>query len=154
MNIRIQAILAATLAATAFAPQAALADGPKGGKAVLTPASDIPWADVPGFPGLKMAAVQGDPAKGAHHSMMKLPAGFASPPHHHSADHYVTVVSGTLVFTVDGKDTKLPPGSYFSYTGKKTHITKCDAGADCVLALDTRGKWDIVPEKEKAAAKK
>ena len=154
MNARKTAVLAVTLAAATLAPLTATADGAKGGKAVLMPASEIKWADVPGFPGLKMAALQGDPAKGAHHSMMKLPAGFASPPHHHSADHFVTVVSGTLVFTVDGKDTKLPPGSYFAYTGKKTHITKCDAGADCVLSLDTRGKWDIVPEKEKAAAKK
>jgi glyoxylate utilization-related uncharacterized protein len=154
MNIRIPAAFAMTLAASAIAPYAVAAHGTKGGTAVLIPANDIKWVDVAGFPGLKMAALQGDPAKGAHHSMMKLPAGFASPPHHHSSDHFVTVVSGTLVFTVDGKDTRLPPGSYFSYTGKKQHVTKCDAGADCVLSLDTRGKWDVVPEKEKAAAKK
>jgi quercetin dioxygenase-like cupin family protein len=154
MKIRIPAVFALTLAATAIAPHAAAAESPKSGKAVLLPASEIKWADVAGFPGLKMAVLQGDPAKGAHHAMMKFPAGFASPPHHHSADHFVTVVSGTMVFTVDGKDTRLPPGSYFSYSGKKTHITKCDAGADCVLSLDTRGKWDIVGEKEKAAAKK
>jgi quercetin dioxygenase-like cupin family protein len=154
MNITAPAALALTLAATAIAPSAAAAEGPKVGKAVLLPASEIKWADVAGFPGLKMAVLRGDPAKGAHHAMMKFPAGFASPPHHHSADHYVTVVSGTMLFTVDGKDTRLPPGSFFSYTGMKAHITKCEAGADCVLALDTRGKWDIVPEKEKASAKK
>jgi quercetin dioxygenase-like cupin family protein len=154
MNMKISAVVALSLAASAITPHAVAADSQKGGTAVLMPAGEIKWNDVAGFPGLKMAALQGDPAKGAHHAMMKLPAGFASPPHHHSSDHYVTVVSGTLVFTVDGKDTRLPPGSYFSYTGKKQHVTKCDAGADCVLSLDTRGKWDIVPEKEKAAAKK
>ena len=111
------------------------------------------WADVPNFPGLKMAVVQGDPGKGASHFMMKFPGGFVSPPHHHSTDHYVTVVSGTMSFTVDGKDTKLPAGSFFSYTGKKQHITKCEAGADCVLAIDARGKWDVVPEADKGAAK-
>ena len=146
---RIATILAMTAATLAFAPQA----DAKGGTATLIAPSDMKWADVPNFPGLKMVALQGDPAKGSSHFMMKLPAGFASPPHHHSSDHYVTVVSGAVTFTVDGKDTKLPAGSFFSYTGKKQHITKCDAGADCVLSVDTRGKWDIVPEADKAAAK-
>ena len=109
---------------------------------------------MPDFPGIKMAVLQGDPGKGAAHFMMKLPGGFVSPVHHHSSDHYVTVISGTMTFTIDGKDTKLPAGSYFSYTGKKQHITKCETGADCVLSIDTRGKWDIVPEKDKPAAKK
>ncbi len=59
-----------------------------------------------------------------------------------------------MVFTVDGKDTTLPAGSYFSYTGKKQHITKCEAGADCVLSVDSRGKWDVLPEQTKRAAKK
>jgi len=85
--------------------------------------------------------------------VQKIPGGFASPPHHHSTDHYVTVVSGTMSFTVDGKETKLPAGSYFSYTGKKPHITKCEAGADCVLSVDARSKLDVTPEAEKGAAK-
>ena len=150
MNKKIATIVAMTLATMAFAPQV----NAKGGTATLTPAADMKWADVPNFPGLKMAVLQGDPGKGASHFMMKFPAGFVSPPHHHSVDHYVTVVSGTMSFTVDGKDTKLPAGSYFAYTGKKTHITKCDAGAECVLSIDARGKWDVVPEDKPADKKK
>lgn len=37
-------------------------------------------------------------------------------------------------------------GSYFAFSGKKPHATKCDAAADCILAMDARGKWDVVPE--------
>ena len=66
----------------------------------------------------------------------------------------MTVVTGTLVLTVDGKDTKLPPGSYFAFTGKKSHFTKCDAGADCTLFIDNRAKWDVVPEGDKAVPAK
>jgi len=150
MDKRIAPILAMALATMAFAPQA---DAKGGGTATLIPAGDMKWNDVPDFPGLKMAVLGGDPGKGASHFMIKLPGGFVAPLHHHSSDHYVTVVSGNVTFTVDGKDTKLPAGSYFSYTGKKQHVTKCDAGADCVLSIDTRGKWDVVPE-DKAAAKK
>ena len=76
--------------------------------------------------------------------------GFTAGEHHHTADHSGTVVTGTLILTVDGKETRLPPGSYFAINGKRPHATKCDAAAECILAMDARGKWDVVPE---AAAK-
>ena len=60
-----------------------------------------------------------------------------------------TVVTGTMVLTVDGQDRKLPAGSYFALTGKKPHATRCEAGAECVLAIDARGKWDVVQKKTK-----
>ncbi|MND01666.1 hypothetical protein D3C83_207460 [compost metagenome] len=47
---------------------------------------------------------------------------------------------------IDGKVVKLPPGSYFSITKAKPHATACAAGADCVLAMDARDKWDVLPE--------
>ena len=154
MNKRIAAAFAITLAATLFAPHASAKDTAKGGSAVLIPTGDLKWSDVAGFPGVQMAVLQGNPAKGPHHSMLKLPSGFVAPLHHHTPDHYVTMVSGTLVLTVDGKDTRLPAGSYFSFVGKKPHVTKCEAGADCVLAVDSRGAWDVLPEAAKPAAKK
>ena len=150
----IAAAFAMTLAATVVAPNAIAKDTKKGGDAALMPASSLKWSEVAGFPGVQMTVLQGNPEKGAHHAMMKLPAGFASPVHHHTSDHFVTVVSGTLVLTVDGKETKLPAGSYFSFIGKKKHITKCESGADCVLSVDSRGKWDVLPEDAKPAAKK
>ena len=96
---------------------------------------------------MKIAAVQGDPNKGAARFFIKLPAGFSAPLHHHTSDHYVVVIAGTMVFNVDGKDNTLPAGSYFSFTGKKQHTTKCNDGAECVLYADAHGKWDVVPEK-------
>lgn len=114
----------------------------------LTAAADLKWTDVPGFAGVHMAVAEGDPSKGASRFFMKFDKGFAAPDHHHSADHYGTVVAGTLILTVDGKESKLPAGSYFSFTGKKVHSTKCDAAADCVIEIDAKGKWDVVPEKK------
>jgi quercetin dioxygenase-like cupin family protein len=116
--------------------------------AVLTPTTDVKWNAVPGMDGIMLAVVEGDPAKGAHHSFMRFTGGFAAPEHHHSADHFVTVIAGTLVLTVDGKATEFPAGSYFAFTGKKPHATACKAGAECVLFIDARGKWDVVPEKK------
>ena len=154
MHKGIAAAFAMALAAAVVAPNALAKDTKKGGDAALVPASSFKWSDVQGFPGVKMAVLHGNPEKGAHHAMMKLPGGFAAPLHHHTSDHYVTVVSGTLVLTVDGQETKLPPGSYFSFTGKKKHLTKCEAGTDCVLSVDSRGKWDVLADEAKPAAKK
>lgn len=122
--------------------------------AVFAAAADLKWNDVPGMQGLKMAVVEGDPGTGPSHFFIKFTPGFAAPVHHHSADHYGTVLAGTLVLTVDGKDQKLPSGSYFSFTNGTKHATRCEAGAECVLAIDARGKWDVVPEAEKPASKK
>ena len=142
-------VMAGMVGVAVLVSAAALAkDAPKkgGGTATLVAASDLKWADVPDRPGVKLAAVQGDPGKGASHFFVKLPAGISVPLHHHSTDHYVTVISGTVVLNVDGGDHTLPAGSYFSFAGKKKHTTHCNDGADCVLFVDARGKWDVLEE--------
>ena len=126
----------------------------KGGPAVLIPAANVQWSAVPGMTGVHIAPVDGDPSKGPSHFFLKFDGGFAAPLHHHTAEHFVTVVAGTLVLTVDGKPQQLPPGSFFTFTGKKPHMTSCAVGTDCVLSMDVRGKWDVVPEEEKVTAKK
>lgn len=122
--------------------------------ATLMPAADLKWADVPNIPGIKIAVAAGDPNKGASQFYLKFDKGFTAGEHHHTADHSGTVVAGTLVLTVDGKETRLPPGSYFAFNGKKVHATKCDPAADCILAMDAHGKWDVVPEAAKPESKK
>jgi quercetin dioxygenase-like cupin family protein len=126
--------------------------GAKGaGSSLLIPKADIKFSDVPDMKGIQLATLDGDPAKGPSHFMLKFDGGFAAPLHHHTANHSGTVVAGTLVLTVDGKEQKLPAGSFFSFSGKAPHATKCEAGADCVLSMDVRGKWDVVLEKTMAA---
>ena len=130
-------------AAISLIPLAQAADN-----AVLMPPGEIKWQDVPNAKGVQIAALQGDPSKGASHFFLKFAPGFSAPMHHHSANHYGAVVSGTMVLTVDGQDRKLPAGSYFAFTGKKPHATRCEAGAECVLSMDARGKWDVVQQKK------
>lgn len=117
---------------------------------VFAPAAELKWNDVPDFPGVKMAPVHGDSNKGAAHFFFKLPAGFASPLHFHNSDHWVAVVSGTVILALEGgAEQKLAAGSAFGFTGKKKHTTKCVAGADCVLFIDSRGAWDVIPAEKK-----
>jgi quercetin dioxygenase-like cupin family protein len=134
------------LSLVALAGVAGSADTAKVAASLLVPAADVKWSDVPDAKGVQIAAVDGDPAKGPAHFLLKFAGGFSAPAHHHSADHFVNVVAGTLVLDVDGKEQKLPAGSYFKFLGMKKHATRCEAGADCVLAMDVRGAWDVVPE--------
>jgi quercetin dioxygenase-like cupin family protein len=85
--------------------------------------------------------------KGASHFFLKYAAGFKAPLHHHSPDHHVVTVSGNLVVIVDGKENNLPPGSSFSLRSKAPHAARCEGSQDCVMFIDARGPWDVVPEK-------
>ena len=117
-----------------------------GGKAVLIPAGEMKWGTPSNSPpGVQTAVLWGDPAKGAHGALHKFAPGFSVPLHHHSAGYRGVVVSGTLLQTVEGEAEKsLPSGSYFAYTGKKKHVTKCAPGAECILYVDSGGAWDVV----------
>ena len=129
--------------ATLTLATAAVAAG--GSHAVVTPKGELKWADA-GIPGVTIAAVEGDMASGPSHFYLRYPAGFVSPLHHHSADHYVTTISGQLTLIVEGKENLLPPGSYFAQTGKAPHIARCEGKDDCVMFIDARAAWDVVPE--------
>ena len=131
--------LATVSAATQSAAQSAAST------ARIVAGGELKWVDVPETPA-KMATVKGDAAKGPHASFIKLPGGFSAPLHSHSADHDVVVVAGTLTLTPEGGAAKkLGPGSWFEFTGKKKHVTTCDAGADCVLFIAAKAAWDLVP---------
>jgi quercetin dioxygenase-like cupin family protein len=147
------ATLLVMLAGLSFGAHGVRADK-KATSALLVPAADLKWSAVPGMTGIQVAPVDGDPSKGPSHFFLKFDAGFAAPLHHHTANHSGTVVAGTLVLTVEGKEQKLPPGSFFTFTNKAKHATACEKGADCILSMDVRGKWDVVPEADKTAAKK
>ena len=132
---------AALLAAAALVATAALA---KGGAAYVVAKADAKWADA-GIPGVQIATVEGA-STGASHFFLKYPAGFVTPLHHHTADHYVTTLSGTLVLVVDKVEHRLAPGSFFSLTGGMAHVARCEGAEACVMSIDARAAWDVVPE--------
>jgi len=141
---RIKTRLAAALALAVAASLVPVASAGSG--AAATAAAGLKWTDA-GIPGVKTALVQGDMAKGPSHFYLKYPAGFTAPRHHHTPDHYATTVAGQLVLVVDGKDQRLAPGSYFAFTDKAVHAARCEGSEDCVMFIDARGPWDVVPDK-------
>jgi quercetin dioxygenase-like cupin family protein len=135
------AVAAATVLSASLALAATVAAG-----SAATPKAGLKWTDA-GVPGVKVAVVQGDMAKGASHFYLLYPPGFSSPRHHHSPDHYATTVSGQLVLVTEGKEHRLPPGSYFAFTDKAVHAARCEGNDACVMFIDALGPWDVVPEK-------
>jgi mannose-6-phosphate isomerase-like protein (cupin superfamily) len=138
-HVMIMAFAAALIAATAL-----LAIG--AGKAVVVAKATLKWKDM-GIPGVAAAPVAGDMEKGASRFFLKYPVGFVTPKHHHTADHYVTVVSGTITLTVDGTEHTLGPGSYFALTEKMPHTAKVEGNEEAVFFIQADGPWDVVMEK-------
>jgi hypothetical protein len=125
---------------------------------VFTPASDLKWIDLDpkGAPGVKVANLWGDHARGAFGAFFKLPAGFAAPLHTHTHAMKVVFVSGTYIQAAEGKaEVRLGPGSYMMQPGGNyRHTTTCDKAADCVFFIDSGGAFDLKPvDMAKAPAK-
>lgn len=115
------------------------------GSAVVLPKADLKWKDMGN--GIQAAPVSGDMEKGASRFFLKYPVGLVTPKHHHDADHYVTVVSGTITLTVEGKGHKLGPGSYFALTQKAPHTAKVEGNEAAVFFIQADGPWNVVMDK-------
>jgi quercetin dioxygenase-like cupin family protein len=100
-----------------------------------------------------MSAIQGDPTKaGGFTGLLKLPAGFESPPHSHSSDYFAVLVQGKMThWAADGgneKDSKqLGVGDVTHMPAKTVHISKCYPGIDCIMVVTQKGKFDFIPAK-------
>ena len=114
---------------------------------VFTAADDLKWTDLDpkGAPGVKIATLWGDHAKGAFGAYFKLPAGFAVPLHTHTNVMRVAFISGTYIQAPEGKpEVRLGPGAYMMQPGGNyRHTTSCDKASDCVLFVVGSGKFDL-----------
>jgi beta-alanine degradation protein BauB len=126
---------------------------------VLSSLADAKWTPLmkegplPAF-----APIEGDAMKGAHFAYLKLPAGFVSPVHSHSSDYWAVLVQGKMThWAADGgNEAEAKPlgvGDLTFMPAKTEHISKCFPGADCVMAVYQKGKFDFIPAKEPKAAK-
>ena len=118
-------IVTAALALGVSPPASAIKDAL--GFVRIRPA-DIQWRDEPGYDGLKMAVLEGDPSKsGLYVIRVKFPPGLMTRPHRHPQDRHVTVISGTW-YTGTGATfdpTKMIPlsaGSYMKHPANGLHF--------------------------------
>ena len=140
-------------AAVMFARAVGLAGAEPRKPMVLVP-EDIQWGPIAGAPAdVKGMDLWGNPAKGPHGAVQKFQPGFSAPLHTHSNDLHVFVISGTMITSPEGgPEKKLPAGSYIFLPSTYKHITKCDTGSECVVLIETTGKFDVKPVEEKKPA--
>lgn len=115
---------------------------------MVTPA-EIKWgAAPPGLPpGAQAAAIEGDPAvPGPFTIRVKLPDGWAVPPHFHPADEHATVISGTLLMgmgdVLDAKMAKPLPAGGFGMMPKGEHHFAIAKG-ETIVQIHGIGPWGI-----------
>ena len=115
---------------------------------VISP-NDVKWGPAPKVlpAGAQAAVLFGDPTKeGLFALRLKVPAGYAVPPHTHPVDEVVTVISGTFNLgmgeTADRATvTALPAGSFFALPPGMAHYVYIDE--ETVIQITTNGPWGL-----------
>jgi quercetin dioxygenase-like cupin family protein len=116
---------------------------------VIVNAQEVKWGPAPPSipPGAQAAVLYGDPGKEGLFSLrLKLPKGYAIPPHSHPKPEIVTVISGTFRLGMGEKADKskgqaLPPGSFFALEPGHAHFAFADS--DTVIQLNSTGPWGL-----------
>jgi quercetin dioxygenase-like cupin family protein len=110
----------------------------------------ITWgAAPPSLPaGAQAAVLVGHPAKeGPFVLRLKFPAGFIVPPHRHSKDEFVTVISGAFAVTSGEKVDRaalqpLPPASVVHLPAGMPHYAVAEA--ESVVQINGVGPFDVI----------
>jgi hypothetical protein len=138
------ALVVAAVAAASYAA------GVAQGRAINTPISGVKWAPLaPGSP-LQMALLWGNRDKGPEYGMLlKIPAGFDSGMHAHTAAYHAVTVQGTWIHTNSGdpKGHELAPGSYAMQPAKAMHNDLCKGTTECIVLVHQHGAGDFIPGK-------
>ena len=120
-----------------------------GAPPVFMAAADLKWGDLnpTGAPGVKIADVWGDHTRSGYGAFLKFPPGFVAPLHTHTSAIKIVVISGTYMQTPEGKtEMRMGPGSYvFQPGGSYKHISACDKASECLLFIESTGKFDLLP---------
>lgn len=118
-------------------------------RVVVMPASELKWVDLDpvGAPGIKIVDLWGNHTTGAFGALIKFPAGFVAPMHTHTSDYNVVVLEGTWINGPEGRPPyRLGPGSYMLQPGEGyRHTTTCDKASGCLIHVESKGKFDLIP---------
>ena len=133
---------------------AASATPPASGEAPLARAATDPalkWGPCPApFPtGCELTVLHGDPAKPNADVLLRMPGGYAIPPHRHSSAERMILVSGQLEVKYQGAAVAtLNPGNYAYGPANAPHRATCVGTAQCHLFVAFEGPVDVVAVEE------
>jgi hypothetical protein len=103
------------------------------------PAEKLPWSqEAPNLP-VMLAPLWGNRMQGEAGTLLKVPGGFDSGLHSHTADYWAVVVEGTwrhwVPATGEGKDITLKPGAHWTQVKTQWHQDACISRTPCVIFL-------------------
>jgi Domain of unknown function (DUF4437) len=109
----------------------------------------VKWGPAPPSlpPGAQAAVLLGSPAKeGPFVLRLKFPAGFIVPPHRHSKDEFVTVISGAFAVGAGEKLDRaslkpLPPASFVHLPAGMPHYALAEV--ETVVQINGVGPFDV-----------
>jgi anti-sigma factor ChrR (cupin superfamily) len=118
-------------------------------KASIYQPGALKWVDGPRSlpPGVKIALLEGDPAKqGPFVFRLKLPDGYRIPPHTHPKAERLTVLSGEFHIGMGDKfdstkGEKMPAGTYGTWPAGMKHFVWVKG--ETVIQLHGEGPWQI-----------
>ena len=110
----------------------------------------VKWGPAPASlpPGAQAAPLLGHPTKeGPFVLRLKFPAGFVVPPHRHSKDELVTVISGAFAVTSGEKVDRaslqpLPAASFVHLPANMAHYAVAEA--ESVVQINGVGPFDVI----------
>ncbi len=116
---------------------------------VTTPGSAMKWGAAPPLlpSGAQATVLQGDPGKpGPFVIRLRMPAGYVVPPHKHTQDELVTVISGKFgVAGGDAVDKKafktVAPGTFINIPAGTSHYAMAES--ESVVQIHGNGPFDI-----------
>ncbi len=145
-------LLIASLGAAAglgVAAPSQAADAPQAHHTVVS-SDAIEWGPAPASlpPGARAAALLGSPGKpGPFVLRLRFPDGFVIPPHRHSKDEFVTVISGT--FAIASGETlqraalqSLPAASFVHLPAGMPHYAV--SRGETIVQINGTGPFDVV----------
>lgn len=148
MNFLLAALLA-TFMLIAGAMEAEAQTMPGEGHVVVMRQNSV-WQPGPPMlpPGAETMVLYGNPTQEGEFTMrLRLPAGYAVPPHTHPRLESVTIIEGTINLGMGDalqpeRTRALDEGSFFAMPPGMTHYAFTDTGA--VIQLNGTGPWDVI----------
>jgi quercetin dioxygenase-like cupin family protein len=115
----------------------------------VVPGDAVEWGAAPASlpPGAQAAVLIGSPTKeGPFVLRLKFPAGFVVPPHRHSKDELVTVISGRFAIAAGEKVDRtaakpLPPASFVHLPAGMPHYAM--TAEETVVQINGMGPFDV-----------
>lgn len=121
------------------------------GKPLAIAAGDtaLKWGPCPPIfttPGCEIAVLNGDPAKPNADVFLRVPGGYAIPPHRHSSAERMILVTGAMRVRYSGSpEARLTAGSYAYGPAGLAHEAACLGSTPCTLFIAFEGPVDAEP---------